>query len=200
MRSYTTELSIFSGSGSDSPPASVVWSTERRLLEKPPPGAPLRKTGRRSPYSTVVNNMATQKKQRVDRLLLPSRTIDEDDESPCVSLAFRPTRLFFDDEEIFGVAQQQDDPTTVLLVPQVHSPWYDDVDDDDDMTLSPRLFQFGDASLSRFVAIDVADNESDEIFRHREELEEARESATDTIQRRLSWVSTMARSEDEDRV
>jgi hypothetical protein len=186
--------------GMNSPPSSAVWSTERRLTEKPPPGAP-RKTGRRSfpaySYSTLENNGASLKKHRADRLLLPSSTFDEDDDvTPNVSLNFRPTRLFFDHDGFVGVAQQQD-PTTVLLVPQVPMPWYYEMDDDDDMSLSPRLFRFGRANLSRFVAIDVAEDESDEIFRHREELETR---DFDSAQRTFSWDPSTARSQDDDRM
>jgi hypothetical protein len=205
MRPGTIKPSICSCSGQDSPPANAVWSTERRLLEKSPPRAPHRKTGRHSslPYSygALENDTVSIKKQRVDRLLLPSRTIDEDDESPSVSLAFRPTRLFVDNDELFGFAQHID-PTTVLLVPQVHLPWLDEMDgddDDDDMTLSPRLFRFGSESLSRVVPIDAAKDKSEDIFRHEGALE-AREIATDTAQRRSTWASTMARSQDDDRV
>lgn len=133
-----------------SPPSESIWSTERRLVEKKPPGAP-----RKSPSS---------RKRSHDRLLLPSSTIDEEDENPTVSLSFRPTRLSF------GSSSSVVDPTTVILAPS-HLPtsysWLED--DEDEAVVSPRLF-FGQAKLAQFEAVMVAeDDESDTIFRPRED-------------------------------
>ena len=199
-------------SGTDSPPACATWSTGRRLLGRAPPGAP-RKAGRSFPsiysYNAQRNCTALSTKQRADRILLPSRTIDEDDEDesercPRVSLSFRPTRLFFDNTARSVVAQKKD-PTTVLITPEVPFPWYDEAEDesDDDSALSPRLFRLEQISLPCFVALEVAEaDESEDIFRQREELVEARESTADDdddAKRRCSWAPSMDRNPDGDR-
>lgn len=204
MRSCTSRTPNCYNIAPDSPPTTAVWSTERRLIGKPPPGAP-RKSGRRSslPSSarTLECNLTPTKRQRVGCLLLPSRRIhdddDDDDDSPSVSLNFRPTRLFFDDDDSVGIDGQKD-PTTVLLIPdsqtQVH--WLDE-DDSDDTALSTRLFRFGPAFLSRFEAIDVAEDISDDIFRQSDEPEE-RECAEDESPRQCLSAELLERSRDDD--
>jgi len=151
-------------SGVGSPPSDHVWSTERRLLEKTPPCAP-RKGNRKRSH---------------DRLLLPSSTIDEDDETPAVSLSFRPSPRY---------ASNVTDPTTVILPPSP-VPWYDtnSWEDEDDAVVSPRLF-YGRTTL---VSLDVAmvdDDASDTIFRPREDGVE---------QGRCPYAPTL-RSAEEDR-
>ena len=182
-------------SGMDSPPNSAIWSTERRLLEKPVPGAPRKSDSRVRRFSSAItgNDVASAKKLRT---LLPSSTIDEDDDdTPCVVLNFRPTRFFFEDEQSDVIATQQD-PTTVLLLPQVPSPWlYDAEDDSGDTVLSPRLFRFGSACLSRFEVVEFADDESNSIFRHQDEPE-TRESFVENTQR----IFSRAPNRDDNRV
>jgi hypothetical protein len=205
-----------------SPKASCVWSTERRLLERPPPCAP-RKSGRRissSAHTCDSDNFETlTKKQRNDRLLLPSRTINEDDESPIVTLSFRRTNLTSMFNNVGGEIGSElinQDPTTVLLIPEASPlPWYDnnsedDENDNDDMILSPRLFHFGQEqqhNLSCYSSIDLADeniSESNNIFRdfnnsedddddnddENEGIESRDFLSSDTIQRRNTWTHT----------
>jgi hypothetical protein len=200
----------------ESPKASSVWCTERRLLERPPPCAP-RKSGRRSTSSMHTfdqdNFETSTKKQRNDRLLLPSRTINEDDDSPIVTLSFRRTNLTSMFNNIAGEIGSEvvhTDPTTVLLIPETSPlPWYNsssDNDDNDDMILSPRLFHFGQEqrhNLSCFASIDLADDSdsgSNNIFRDyntsdddndEEDGIESRELlSSESIQRRYTWAHT----------
>jgi hypothetical protein len=206
------------GGGASSPPANDVWTTERRLLEKQPPGAPVR-SRRRSSSRFETNESA--KKFRTDCLLLPSRTIDEDDDtddectSPNVTLRFRPTRLFFASAPGLVLASPCKDPTTVLFVPdEIRRSWrdedndkYEDDDEDDDTALSPRLLRFGGQRhrcLSRYMVLDVAEaDESEYIFRQRETMED-RESAVhddnndDDDLRHFASAPTMGRCPDED--
>ena len=220
----------------ESPKAINVWSTERRLLERPPPGRP-QKSGRRG--SLLSSQMYDQdshgtsaKKQRNDRLLLPSRTINEDDESPNIALTFRRTNLTSIFNNTAGEISSEllhKDPTTVLLIPETSPlPWYsnDEDENDDDMILSPRLFQFGQQhrNLSCFTSIDLADEDtstSNNIFRefcsdedsddddeNNNNFAESRDifSNDEIIQRRYTWANTISgfplearSSDDEDR-
>lgn len=188
MRDSTASSSTpYRSSRPSSPPADSVWSTERRLDEKPPPGAP-----RKSRRSSLPSKIDYQRSQP-ERLLLPSNTIDEDGEDGFI-LSYRPSRLF--DDGFMAAEAQQQDPTTVLLVPNQPLPSMEETDDDDTV-MSPRLFRFGNGSLSRFEAIAIdEDDESDEIFR-RKEQEEGREGVHP---RRLSWAVTMRSADTDDRL
>lgn len=166
----TAYLDRKSSSSIGSPPRNDIWSTERRLAEKPAPGAPIKS---KRPYLPDLSPFQTSMERTLtDRaLILPSKTIDEDDEGMAVSLPFRPTRLTFSFSEEAGT-----DPTTVLLGPS--SPtgggilsWHEDeeiaamMDVDNDM--SPRLFHRyrNDDTLVRYESIEIAEDESDAIFR-----------------------------------
>jgi hypothetical protein len=188
--------------GMDSPPRHDIWSTERRLAMKPPPGAPIKvpRSSRRpylpnysSPFQSAsspsfesgrtTNEQAANSSN--DRTLIlpfiqPSKTIDEDDDDHhcmAVSLPFRPTRLSF---TFSSEEQVASDPTTVLLGPTTTCTtpggvmsWHDDddaasaiMDQDDDDDVSPRLFhRFGESSLWRYESMEIAEDESDAIFR-----------------------------------
>ena len=206
----------------ESPKASSIWSTERRLLERPPPCRP-QKSGRRASLSSAYicdqeSYETSAKKQRNERLLLPSRTINEDDESPNISLSFRRTNLtsiFNNSANEISSELLHTDPTTVLLIPETSPlPWYsnEDDEDDDDMILSPRLFRFGQQqhNLSCFASIDLADDDAstnNNIFRefnsdeddddddeNNDEIAESREifSNEEIIQRRFTWASPLS--------
>jgi hypothetical protein len=214
----------------ESPKSSNIWSTERRLMERPPPDAP-RKSRRRhaSSYrSDTIDYEASTKKQRNNRLLLPSLTFDEDIDGPSfVSLQFRPTNLmalFDNTARLMHESTPLQDPTTVLMAPISSSLWYEEEDNEtDDMVLSPRLFQFGRHNLTSFEAVDLAEvgiNASHEIFREsdsdeeentEEEEEEDRELESreiandDHINRLAAWTSRgnsyeSSHSDDDDRL
>lgn len=160
----------------ESPPSKSVWSTERRMMEKPAPGAP------RKMRSFHADSESDRKKQRVDRLLLPSKTIDEDeDDYHEVDLAFRPSRLFQTEEETAFTPVS--DPTTVLMVPvpETHYPCvFDDVED---MTLSPRLLRFNPSTsaLARYESVEIAEDHSSDIFRRSEfDIEEDQQRFTNS--------------------
>lgn len=143
------------------------------------------------------------------RLLLPSRTIQEDDEYdeeeiPFVSIPFRPTRLFghaeerAEEETIISTPAQlstTNDPTTVLLVPGAPIQFDSDDDETDDLSIvSPRLLRFGRSSLSRYEAVDIAESDESEcIFRRREDAEEE-------VQSRYTLTPTLRTDDDGDRV
>jgi hypothetical protein len=207
------------GGLTSSPPVDDIWTTERRLLEKQPPGAPVRSRRRSSRFET--NDSV--KKFRMDCLLLPSRTIDEDDDtdgddddectSPHVTLRFRPTRLFFENTSSLIQASSSKDPTTVLLVPDETRSWDEDngdkYDDEDDTALSPRLLRFAGQRqycMSRYIVLDVAEaDESEYIFRSRETTLEDRECAVQDNDdddhhdfRHFASAPTMGRCPDED--
>jgi hypothetical protein len=221
MRPEMIESSSPYSMNAESPKASNVWSTERRLLERPPPSRP-QKSGRRA--SLLPSHMydqdnyeASSKKQRNDRLLLPSRTINEDDDSPNIALSFRRTNLtsMFNNSTVeISSELLHKDPTTVLLIPETSPlPWYnnDEDENDDDMILSPRLFRFGQQqhNLSCFSTIDLADDDTssnNNIFRdsnsdednyddeNNNNLAESRDifANDEIIQRRYTWANTIA--------
>ena len=183
-----------------SPPSCDVWSTERRLAEKAPPGAPSRKRfGRRSsmPFPPSEELEATNKKQHL--IQLSNRIDTEDDISSAYSSDSsnaslpRPTRLLFDAAE--QVAEEED-PTTVLLLPQAAASWgggvfdYDEAeeDDEDDLILSPRLFGAG----GRFEPVE---DRNDTIFRNYNAEEEGRECDP----RHFSWSPSLRHDNTEDR-
>jgi hypothetical protein len=185
----------------DSPPRHDIWSTERRLAMKPPPGAPVKAPRSSRPYlpnyspfqsacsfdsgnrtcgvATTTNeaaNSSSNDRTRILPFILPSKTIDEDDDHcMAVSLPFRPTRLSF---TFSSEEQVASDPTTVLLGPTTTCTtpggvlsWHDDdaasayMDQDDD-DVSPRLFhRFGESTLWRYESMEMAEDESDAIFR-----------------------------------
>lgn len=188
--------------GASSPPAADVWSTQRRLDEKLPPGAPQRRRPHPGSDESIRSSFNLSKKHRVDRLLLPSRTINDDDDdsecsSPFVSLSFRPTRLLFNDASFGGFTTR--DPTTVLLVPDERFQWGDDEDDDDDFALSPRLFRFGQTNVSNFAEVGVAESDESEFIFRGDNLE-GRDSTDDEDSSLLSCATTMKRSNDDERV
>lgn len=195
-------------------------------MERPPPDAP-RKSRRRysSSYQSEPDDYEiSAKKQRNNRLLLPSLTFDEDVDSPAVvSLTFRPTNLislFDNGASVLDESFPLNDPTTVLLAPSSSSFWYEEEDNDEDMILSPRLFQFGRHNVTSFDEVDLAEvgvNASHEIFRnnesddedgHAEEEEdselESRETAYDGhMNRQATWMGTTiesSHSDDDDRL
>lgn len=171
MRTLETSIATTSMSSRmpGSPPRASVWSTERRIAEKGPPGAPKKpprnNNNNYQPYSYTTSSCLehpspSSRKRSHDRLLLPSSTIDEEEDSnPTVSLSFRPTRLF---------CSSTADPTTVILAPEDgESSWFLD---DDDVAISPRLLRFGPVKLARSsCCVLAADDASDTIFRPREE-------------------------------
>jgi len=185
-----------------SPPASDVWTTERRLAEKAPPGAPTRKRyGRRSsmpyPPSEELADASTTKRQQ---LIQHSNRIDTDEdvsssyssESTDWSAA-RPSRLVFDTAE---QVTEQEDPTTVLLVPQAAvAAWsevfeYEEEDEDEeDLILSPRLF----GPSGRFEPVE---DRNDDIFRSHETEDEGREGHS----RGYSWSPSLRHGDTEDRM
>jgi hypothetical protein len=216
--------SLYTGNmNQESPKASKVWSTERRLLERPPPCRP-QKSGRRT--SLLSSNTydqdsyeASTKKQRNDRLLLPSRTINEDEDSPDIALSFRRTNLISMFNNAAGEISSESlhkDPTTVLLIPETSPlPWLtnDEDENDDDMILSPRLFRFGQQlhNLSCFTSIDIADDDAssnNNIFRdfnsdeennddddeNNNNFAESRDilSTDEIIQRRYTWANAIS--------
>lgn len=217
MRPDMIEASSPYNMNQESPKASCIWSTERRLLERPPPCRP-QKSGRRTSLSAHIceqdNYEASTKKQRNDRLLLPSRTINEDDEFTPIALSFRRANL----TSMFNSAASENsseilykDPTTVLLIPEMSPlPWYsnDEDENDDDMILSPRLFRFGQQqdNISCFASIDLADDDTsanNNIFRdlnsddddddNNNNSVESRDifsNNDETIQRRYTWANT----------
>jgi hypothetical protein len=213
----------------DSPPRHAIWSTERRLAMKPPPGAPMKAPRSSRPYlpnyspfqqsssfcetssghsrSRVGNNEATSCRT----LILPSKTIDEDDDQcMAVSLPFRPTRLTFtySSEE---AATPTTDPTTVLLGPTTTAStpgsvlsWHDDDDaasmDQDDDDVSPRLFhRFGESTLWRYESIEMAEDESDAIFRSAAVMDDDDDNGPPTIQERFT-ASPLLRGKDDARI
>ena len=219
MRLEMIESSSPYSMNQESPKASSVWSTDRRLLERPPPGRP-QKSGRRSSLSSGYmheqdNYEASTKKQRNDRLLLPSRTINEDEDSSNIALNFRRTNLtslLFNNSvsDLSSELLLHKDPTTVLLIPETSPlPWYsnDDDENDDDLILSSRLFQFDQQhqpNLSCFASIDIADDDTssnNNIFRELNSddddynncFAESRDLLNDEIiQRRYTWANTAA--------
>jgi hypothetical protein len=218
MRSDTVDSASPHCNRQESPKASSVWSTERRLLERPPPDAPrkLRRSHSLLHRSEQDDCETSTKRQRNNRLLLPSRTIDEEIDSPNVSLHFRPTNLtaLFGDANRTIVSPINKDPTTVLLVPESSSlQWYEEVENnDDDMILSPRLFRFGRRDLLLLEEIDLAEDgisSSHDIFRYcgsdndsnvDEEVESREFTSVDFMQHRLSWTMKVNKSEDDDRL
>jgi len=194
-----------SSSRADSPPPSDVWSTERRLTEKAPPGAPPRKRhGRRSsmPHSNsgaledVIEHSSSKRQNMIQH---SSPIIDEDTETSelILSLPEQPPRLVFDNE----VVAKQQDPTTVLLLPQAAAPWEGEMDMDedeeeeaDDFILSPRLF--GSYRRPFFEQSAAVDDRNDAIFRQTYDDEEDREG----LARHSSWSPAMRRDDAEDRV
>lgn len=109
-------------------------------------------------------------------LIVPSKTIDEDDEECfAVSLPYRPTSTF-------SLSEEGADPTTVLLGPSTATSgggilsWHDEEDDawmEVDNDMSPRLFHRMENNfvLSRYESIEIAEDESDAIFRPAEDDE-----------------------------
>lgn len=178
-----------------SPPASDVWSTERRLAEKAPPGAPPRKRhGRRSSMPNNYSPASSNKRQQI--IQHPNRIDDEDSTESELSLSLpRPTRLVFDSAE--GVAEQQD-PTTVLLLPQAPAPWFYEMEGDEeggeeeDLILSPRLF----GSHPPYYFAEPVEDRNDDIFRQHGNEEEGRE----VLSRHSSWSPSMRHNDVEDRV
>ncbi len=221
MRPDMIESSSPYSKNQESPKASSIWSTDRRLSERPPPGRP-QKSGRRTSLSSghvyeQDNYEASTKKQRNDRLILPSRTINEDEDSPIIALNFRRTNLtsLFNNStsELSSELLFHEDPTTVLLIPETSPlPWYsnDDDENDDDVILSSRLFRFGQQqpNLSCFASIDIADDDTssnNNIFRELNSDEDVDDDDDDnnylfesrdllsydeTIQRRYTWANT----------
>jgi hypothetical protein len=199
------------------------------LAERPPPDAP-RKSRRRcsSSYQSDTNDFeASTKRQRNNRLLLPSLTFDEDVDGPSfVSLHFRPSNLmalFENTASLMYESSPFQDPTTVLMAPS-SSLWYEEEDNEtDDLVLSPRLFQFGCQNMTSFPSMDLAElgtNASHEIFRESdfdveeeedEEEEEDRELESrelandDHVNRLAAWTSQAnsygsSHSDDDDRL
>jgi hypothetical protein len=194
----------------DSPPRNATWSMDRRLSMKPPPGAPV-KSAKSRPYlpnytpshSTMESLWTPASEANCRTLILPSKTIDEDDDCMAVTLPFRPTRLTFSFSD-----EAAADPTTVLLGPMTASSggimsWHDEddnasamVEDKDDNDISPRLFhRFGEGTLWRYESIEIAEDESDAIFRSIDEPEDEPPS----IQERFT-SSPLQRSKDDVRV
>lgn len=203
MRQETDQLRRSSIGRPISPPASAVWSTERRLAEKAPPGAPARKRcGRRSsmpmPYPPSEELEASSTKRQ--HLIQHSNRIDTDEDvSSSYSSestdwsALRPSRLLFETAE---QVTEQEDPTTVLLVPHAAAAAWSDLfecedeeEDEEDLVLSPRLFGPG----GRFEPVE---DRNDDIFRSHETEDEGREGHS----RGYSWSPSLRHDDAEDRM
>jgi len=191
-----------------SPPASDIWTTERRLAEKAPPGAPSRKRyGRRSsmpfPASEELDEeYSTTKRQH---LIQHSNRIDTEEEvsssyssESTESSYLRPSRLVFDTAE---QVTEQEDPTTVLLVPQAAAHWASEVyetyeeeeeEDEEDLILSPRLF----GPSGRFEPVE---DRNDDIFRSSQHGAEA-EGREGHCSRGFSWSPSLRHDETESRM
>jgi hypothetical protein len=186
-----------------SPNAGSIWNTDRRLAERPVPGAP--KKNRRPSLPFYISEPV--RPSEPEHLLLPANTIheEEEDDDFCI-LSIRPEKMLAQEDCFQSARLEQRDPTTVLLLPDMYSSAIDHMmedDDDQDISISPRLFRFGYGNRSRYEEVmDVSieeedDDECDDIFRPIDEELEGREIL---YPRRFSWATELRNSADSERV